>query len=143
MQPILVRRIGHDVPPGDDLAGPIWDSATWHDGFRIIGEPEQTADPDSAVAVVHDGKTLHLGLRALEPLKITSAMESPRRCLAELSPRTQRTASMTLDFPQPLGPTIPIRLLGKWIVVGSTKDLNPASLILLRRIPALLHGRWP
>ena len=35
---------------------------------------------------------------------MTSAIESPRRCLAELSPNTQRTASIILDFPQPLGP---------------------------------------
>jgi hypothetical protein len=31
------------------------------------------------------------GLRALEPEKITSVSESPRRRLAELSPMTQRT----------------------------------------------------
>src|SRR5512143_1605446 len=74
------------------------------------------------------------GLRVLEPLKITSAMESPRRFLAELSPITQRTASMTLDLPHPLGPTMPVRLEGKSIWVGSTKDLHPASLILLRRM---------
>src|SRR5690554_7137261 len=29
--------------------------------------------------------------------------DSPRRFLAELSPMTQRTASMMLDLPQPLG----------------------------------------
>src|SRR6266853_1041021 len=59
---------------------------------------------------------------------------SPRRCLAESSPITQRTASMTFDLPQPLGPTTPVRLLGKVICVGSTKDLKPASLILVSRI---------
>jgi hypothetical protein len=76
------------------------------------------------------------GLRPLEPLKMTSAMESPRRCLAEDSPMTQRTASMTLDLPQPFGPMMPTRLLGTWIVVGSTKDLKPASLILDKRMEA-------
>src|SRR5690606_24284917 len=74
------------------------------------------------------------GLRVLEPLKMTSVMESPRKCLAEASPITQRTASITLDLPQPLGPTMPTRLLGKLIIVGSTKDLNPTSLILLSRM---------
>src|SRR5690606_21595999 len=77
------------------------------------------------------------GLRADEPLKMTSAMESPRRCLAEVSPMTQRTASMVFDLPQPLGPTMPTRLLGRLMVVGSTKDLKPASLIFLRRMTAL------
>ena len=74
------------------------------------------------------------GLRELEPLKITSAMDSPRSILAELSPITQRTASITLDLPQPFGPTIPTRLLGMGTVVGSTNDLNPASLIFSRRM---------
>ena len=45
-----------------------------------------------------------------EPLKMTSAIESPRRCLAEISPITQRTASMMFDLPQPFGPTTPTRL---------------------------------
>src|SRR5580693_8603806 len=74
------------------------------------------------------------GLRAPEPLNTTSAMLSPRRCLADSSPITQRTASITFDLPQPFGPTTPVRLLGKLIWVGSTKDLKPASLILVSRI---------
>jgi len=40
---------------------------------------------------------------------------------------------MMLDLPQPFGPTIPIKLLGNLMVVVSTKDLKPESLILLRR----------
>src|SRR5215813_7403986 len=82
------------------------------------------------------------GLRELEPLNTTSAIESPRRCLAEISPITQRTASMMLDLPQPLGPTTPIRLLGKLTAVGSTKDLKPASLILVSRINLSLCCTW-
>ena len=62
---------------------------------------------------------------------MTSVIESPRKFLAEDSPITQRTASITLDLPQPLGPTIPIILDGKGMEVGSTNDLNPANLILL------------
>ncbi len=81
------------------------------------------------------------GLRPVEPLKITSLMDSPRRFLAEDSPITQRTASMVLDLPQPFGPTMPTRLLGKWMVVGSTKDLKPASFILLSRMGREDTGR--
>src|SRR5215510_10070402 len=77
------------------------------------------------------------GLRDAEPLKITSAIESPRRCFADSSPMTQRTASMMFDLPQPFGPTTPVRLLGKPTEVGSAKDLNPATLILVRRICCL------
>src|SRR5471030_2841837 len=66
------------------------------------------------------------GLRLVEPLKMTSVF-------AELSPITQRTASMMFDLPQPLGPTTAAMLLGKFTVVGSTKDLNPANLMHLSR----------
>src|SRR3989344_3651312 len=73
------------------------------------------------------------GLRVLEPLKMTSVIDSPRRFFAELSPITQRTASMMFDLPQPLGPTTAAMLLGKFTVVGSTKDLNPANLMHFSR----------
>src|SRR3569833_2989357 len=69
-------------------------------------------------------------------------MESPRRFFAELSPITQRTASITLDLPQPLGPTMPTRLLGRGTVVGSTKDLNPDNLIFFSRIASLLFVKF-
>src|SRR5690554_6863067 len=67
-------------------------------------------------------------------------MDSPRRYLAELSPITQRTASMILDLPQPFGPTTAVRFVGNGTVVGSTNDLKPASLMDFSRISrALLH----
>src|SRR5690606_1539383 len=81
------------------------------------------------------------GLRFAEPLKMTSTIESPRSVFADASPSTQRIASMTFDLPQPFGPTTPMRLLGKRIVVVSTKDLKPESLILLRRIGGRLKLR--
>ena len=52
---------------------------------------------------------LEMGLRLAEPLKITASIESPRNSLALDSPSTQRTDSITLDLPQPLGPTTPTR----------------------------------
>src|SRR5664279_3944256 len=73
------------------------------------------------------------GLRAPAPLKMTSCIDSPRSADAFDSPSTQRTASMTLDLPQPLGPTMPTSWPGVAIVVGSTNDLNPESLICVRR----------
>src|SRR5690606_6084361 len=80
------------------------------------------------------------GLRAAEPEKITSVSESPRRRLAEPSPITQRTASMMLDLPQPLGPTTPVMLVGRCSVVGSTKDLNPDSLMVDRHLRQSFAG---
>ena len=79
-------------------------------------------------------EALETGFLEEEPLKTTSVMESLLRFLAELSPKTQRTASITLDFPQPFGPTIQDMLEGKVTDVGSTNDLNPDSFIELSRI---------
>src|SRR5471032_39062 len=64
------------------------------------------------------------GFLSAEPLKITSCMFSPRSCLADDSPSTQRTASITLDLPHPLGPTTPTSCPGTAMEVGSTKDLK-------------------
>jgi hypothetical protein len=41
---------------------------------------------------------------------------------------------MMFDLPHPLGPTTAQRFEGKGTVVGSTKDLKPASLIACKRI---------
>src|SRR5690242_13487333 len=49
---------------------------------------------------------------------------------------------MTLDLPQPLGPTIPVRLVGKCRTVGSTNDLKPASLMVVRRMGQLVGCGW-
>ncbi len=65
---------------------------------------------------------------------MTSCIDSPRSSLALLSPRTQRTASMMFDLPQPFGPTTPTSWPGSWNWVGSTNDLKPESLIELRRM---------
>ena len=51
---------------------------------------------------------------------------------------TQRTASMMLDLPQPFGPTTPVKLLGKVMVVGSTKDLKPAILSFIKRMDVVV-----
>jgi hypothetical protein len=69
-----------------------------------------------------------------DPEKITSSIVSPLRFLAEDSPITHRIASIILDFPHPLGPIMPVRLLGNDKVVGSTKVLKPANFIFVRRI---------
>ena len=61
-------------------------------------------------------------------------MLSPRKVLADDSPITQRIASITFDLPQPLGPTIPIKLLGTDTLVVSTNDLKPESLMCFKRI---------
>src|SRR5262245_58155824 len=89
--------------------------------------PSELSNRSSTIA-------LPTGLRPDEPEKITSVSASPRRRLAALSPMTQRIASMMFDLPQPFGPTMPDMLVGKCSVVGSTNDLNPASLIVVKRM---------
>src|ERR1700750_1819040 len=83
------------------------------------------------------------GFLSVEPLKITSCMCSPRSCLADDSPSTQRTASMTLDLPQPLGPTTPTSWPGTAMVTGSTKDLKPESLTEVSRTNRALDAATP
>src|SRR5450755_4851479 len=91
--------------------------------------PSELSKINSTVAVP-------TGLRPVDPEKMTSLSASPRRRLAALSPITQRIASMILDLPQPFGPTTPVMLVGRCSTVGSTKDLNPDSLIVVSRIVA-------
>src|SRR3546814_19170253 len=66
------------------------------------------------------------GLRVFEPLKITSSASAERRFFMLVSPSTQRTASITLDLPQPFGPTTPVRFDGNASCVGSTQDRKTA-----------------
>src|SRR5258708_39941705 len=75
-----------------------------------------------------------MGLRPLVPLKMTSAISPPRSALADCSPSTQRTASDTLDLPQPLGPTMAVMPGRKLSEVLSAKDLNPRTVRFLRYI---------
>src|SRR5262245_45066453 len=65
--------------------------------------------------------------RVAEPLKMTSVISPPRRLRADCSPSTQRTASTTLDLPDPLGPMIPVTPSAKSNSVLSANDLKPTS----------------
>ncbi len=89
--------------------------------------------PPKLLSKISSTLAREIALRFDEPLKITSCMESPRISFALDSPSTQRMDSMTLDLPQPLGPTTPTRWPCKCKVVVSTKDLNPASFRWVRR----------
>src|ERR1700683_4682937 len=60
----------------------------------------------------------------------------PRSRVGACSPRTQRIASTTLDFPHPLGPTTAVIPAEKPTLVGSRNDLKPTKSRLLSRIPS-------
>src|SRR5881409_3706897 len=84
--------------------------------------------------MVRETSAMPNGLRPSVPLKITSAISPPRSALADCSPSTQRTASDTLDLPQPLGPTMAVMPGRKLSEVLSAKDLNPRTVRFFRYI---------
>ena len=59
------------------------------------------------------------------PEKITSSIPLPRILFAEVSPIHHLRASTIFDFPQPFGPTIPVRPSSIKKLVLSKNDLNP------------------
>ena len=67
------------------------------------------------------------GGRDPAPAKITSSIPPLLMELGLFSPITHLKASNKLDFPQPLGPTMPVRPGRISISTGSTKLLNPRS----------------
>ncbi len=54
--------------------------------------------------------------------------------LMDCSPRTKRKASATLDFPEPLGPTIADTGVSNFKLTFLAKDLNPDISIDFRYI---------
>ena len=75
-------------------------------------------------------------LRSVPP-KITSCILLPRRALALCSPRTHRTASAILLFPQPLGPTTAVIPRSNSSFVLPAKLLNPIISIDFRYMLSL------
>ena len=59
------------------------------------------------------------------PEKITSSIPEPLMLFAEFSPIHHLKDSTMLDFPHPLGPTIPVKPSSIRKVVLSENDLNP------------------
>src|SRR3954471_14759360 len=78
------------------------------------------------------------GARPEVPAKMTSSILPPRSDLAPCSPITQLSASTTLDFPEPFGPTTQVIPGSKLSVVADANDLNPRRVRLLRyNVPPL------
>ncbi len=83
-----------------------------------------------------------VGLRSRVPAKMTSSILTPRRDLADCSPRTQVMASEILDLPQPLGPTMAAMPSPEsWTSVRSQKDLKPSIWTFLSLSNCDLFGR--
>jgi hypothetical protein len=61
---------------------------------------------------------------------MTSSILPERKLLLLCSPNPQRKASIRLDFPEPLGPTMAVMPPPNSSVVGSAKVLKPKVLML-------------
>ena len=68
------------------------------------------------------------------PPKMTSCIDWPRTASGDCSPIAHSTASVTLDLPEPLGPTMTDTPRPNSSRVRSGKDLKPLSVIDLRCI---------
>ena len=90
---------------------------------------------DSKLSNINSTLATFNGLRLLLPEKITSLIESePRNDLTDCSPKTHLTASTTLLFPEPFGPTIHVVLSSSLISNLSAKDLKPVAIISFKYI---------
>jgi len=65
------------------------------------------------------------------PENMTSSMPDPRMLFADVSPITHLKDSTIFDFPQPFGPTMPVKPFSIKKLVLSANDLNPLSWIFL------------
>ena len=74
------------------------------------------------------------------PAKMTSSIFAERSERGPCAPRTQVTASTTLDLPLPLGPTTTVIPGSNSNTVGSAKDLKPFMESDFRNIGATLSG---
>src|SRR5918912_4452625 len=86
----------------------------------------------SELSIVSTTSARPRGGREDVPAKMTSSILPPRSDLAPCSPITHARASTTLDFPEPLGPTMQVIPGSSCRVVAEANDLNPRSVRLFR-----------
>ena len=86
----------------------------------------------SALSMVSDTCARPSGWRPDVPAKMTSSIFPPRSVLAPCSPITQASASTTLDFPEPFGPTTAVTPGSNSKVVADAKDLKPRMVRVFR-----------
>ena len=73
---------------------------------------------------------------------MTSCIDWPRTFPGDCSPSAHNTASVTFDFPDPLGPTITLTPGPNSSLVRSGKDLNPLTVIDFRYTDAASGGHF-
>ncbi len=80
--------------------------------------------------------------RCALPAKITSSIFDERTVRGPWAPSTQATASTTLDFPLPFGPTTTVTPGSNWSTAGSAKDLNPLRVNDFRNTGRSPYRSW-
>jgi len=105
----------YSEPPSRKIAGPISTSSN------------DTGNTPSSLSTVSVMEARLTGRRPVVPWKRTSSIFAPRTAVGRCSPMTQRIASLMLDLPQPLGPTMAVIPSWNWRVTASAKDLKPWS----------------
>src|SRR5271167_467941 len=116
------------------LAAPPWVSAILLDASVSPADTSLSEDTGSSGASTYSGSTsvmltsaMLVAGRVPVPLKMTSAMRSPRSIRALCSPSTQLIESDRFDLPHPLGPTMAAVPSPNSRRVRSAKDLKPSS----------------
>ena len=79
----------------------------------------------SELSITRETSAIPLGFLVAVPANITSSIVPPRSDFGLCSPSTQRSASLMLLLPLPLGPTMHVIPSFKSMVTGSANDLNP------------------
>ena len=92
----------------------------------------------SLLSMVRETLAKPWAFRFWVPPKMTSSILDPRSTLLDCSPNTQRTPSLMLLFPLPLGPTMAVIPSSKVSLVRSGKDLKPCSSMARSRIAVFL-----
>src|SRR3954469_19617944 len=100
--------------------------------------PTGRSIPPSALSRTSSTSAADRACTPRPPPKITSCMDCPRTASGDCSPIAHRTASVTFDLPDPLGPTITDTPGPNSRRVRSGKDLNPLRLSERRCIGLLL-----
>src|SRR3954466_1562029 len=98
----------------------------------IVTSEYSTGSIEEALSKVRVTSARDWGDRLAVPEKITSVIESARSDFQDISPRHQRTDSITFCLPQPCGPVTPVMPGSRSTWVLSAKDLYPTMSIDFR-----------
>src|SRR6185437_7023121 len=107
----------------------------------VTSERSMGSFPD-ALSMVSDTSARPSGGRDEVPAKMTSSILAERNDRGPWAPRTQVTASTTLDLPLPFGPTTTVIPGSNASTVGSAKDLKPFMLSDFKNIGATLPAAY-